>query len=422
MSVVKINGIKAYMIDKNTLLDLDKNDALKSFREEFQIPDNTLYFDGNSLGLAPQITQKKMSSVISSEWGQGGIRSWINHEWGISPQRIGNKIAKLIGAGNGEVIAADSTSINIFKAIVAALQVNHERKIILTVEENFPTDIYMMQGLETFAPSKITPKIVPSSSLIESLDESVAALLLTEVNYKTGEISDMREITRQAHQRGILVIWDLSHSVGSIPVDLNGCNVDFAVGCGYKFLNGGPGAPAFIYTAKRHQSLIDPILSGWFGHANPFAFNLQYEPAKNINRFMCGTPPLLGLIALECGVDISLKADIKLLRKKAKKLGAIFIELMRDKFKSKEFELASPLNDEKRGGHVSFRHLHGFALSRALVENGLVCDFRSPDIVRFGITPLYMRYQDLYDAVELIADVTESTNWEEKEETIALYT
>ena len=308
MSVVKINGIKAYMIDKNTLLDLDKNDALKSFREEFQIPDNTLYFDGNSLGLAPQITQKKMSSVISSEWGQGGIRSWINHDWGISPQRIGNKIAKLIGAGNGEVIAADSTSINIFKAIVAALQVNHERKIILTVEENFPTDIYMMQGLETFAPSKITPKIVPSSSLIESLDESVAALLLTEVNYKTGEISDMREITRQAHQRGILVIWDLSHSVGSIPVDLNGCNVDFAVGCGYKFLNGGPGAPAFIYTAKRHQSLIDPILSGWFGHANPFAFNLQYEPAKNINRFMCGTPPLLGLIALECGVDISLKA------------------------------------------------------------------------------------------------------------------
>lgn len=410
------------MIDKITLLDLDNNDALKSFRKEFYIPENTLYFDGNSLGLAPQITQEKMSEVISTEWGQGGIRSWINHEWGISPQRIGNKIAKLIGANEGEVIAADSTSINIFKAIAAALQVNHERKIVITEEENFPTDIYMMQGLEAFAPSTITPKIVPSSNLLESLDESVAALLLTEVNYKTGEISDMREITKQAHQKGILVIWDLSHSVGSIPVDLNSCNVDFAVGCGYKFLNGGPGSPAFIYTAKRHQSQVKPILSGWFGHINPFAFSQQYEPAKNINRFMCGTPPLLGLIALECGVDILLKADIRLLRKKAKKLGSIFIELMKDKFKSNEFELASPMNDEKRGGHVSFRHAHGFALSRALVKRGLVCDFRSPDIIRFGITPLYMRYQDLYDAVELIANVTGSLSWKEEDQIVAFYT
>jgi kynureninase len=280
----------------------------------------------------------------------------------------------------------------------------------------------MMQGLENFAPDKISSKIVPSSELLDSLDESVAALLLSEVNYKTGSITKMKEITQKAHQKGIMVIWDLSHSAGSIPINLNDCLVDFAVGCGYKFLNGGPGAPAFLFAAKRHHHNIEPILSGWFGHIDPFAFSEKYAPAKDVTRLMCGTPPLLGLIALECGVDILLRADINLLREKAKKLGSIFIDLIEEKCKNLEFLLASPRDDAKRGGHVSLSHPHGFALSRALVERGVVCDFRMPDIVRFGITPLYMRYQDLYEAVDIIADVAKSTNWEEQDATVALYT
>ncbi|MDB2544455.1 kynureninase [Woeseiaceae bacterium] len=410
------------MIKKQDLINLDNEDVLSPFRDEFHLPENTYYFDGNSLGMAPKITHEKMRKVIVNEWGQGVIRSWIDHEWGISPQRIGNKIARLIGAEDGEVIAADSTSINIFKMIAAALQSNPDRQVVLTEKDNFPTDLYMMQGLENFTPNQISSKIVSSSDLIGSLDESVAALLLSEVNYKTGSIAQMKEITQKAHHKGIMVIWDLSHSVGSIPVNLNDCLVDFAVGCGYKFLNGGPGAPAFLFAAKRHHHKIEPILSGWFGHADPFAFSEQYTPAKDVTRLMCGTPPLLGLIALECGVDILLRADINLLREKAKKLGSIFIDLIEEKCKNLDFLLASPRDNSKRGGHVSLSHPHGFALSRALVERGVVCDFRTPDIVRFGITPLYMRYQDLYDAVEIIADVAKSTNWEEQDATVALYT
>ena len=221
--------------------------------------------------------------------------------------------------------------------IAAALQSNPGRKVVLTEKDNFPTDLYMMQGLENFAPDKISSKIVPSSELLDSLDESVAALLLSEVNYKTGSITKMKEITQKAHQKGIMVIWDLSHSAGSIPINLNDCLVDFAVGCGYKFLNGGPGAPAFLFAAKRHHHNIEPILSGWFGHIDPFAFSEKYAPAKDVTRLMCGTPPLLGLIALECGVDILLRADINLLREKAKKLGSIFIDLIEEKCKNLDF-------------------------------------------------------------------------------------
>lgn len=410
------------MMRKQELIDLDSTDILSAFRDEFHIPENTFYFDGNSLGLAPKITHERMQKVIKDEWGQGGIRSWIDHEWGISPQRIGDKIARLIGAEKGEVIAADSTSINIFKLIAAALQSSPGRQIVLTEKDNFPTDLYMMQGLENFSPAQMSSKIVPPAELIDSLDESVAALLLSEVNYKTGSIAKMNVITEKAHQKGILVIWDLSHSVGSIPVNLNHCKVDFAVGCGYKFLNGGPGSPAFLFAAKRHHHKVKPILSGWFGHADPFAFDERYKPAKDVTRFMCGTPPLLGLIALECGVDILLRADITLLREKAKKLGAIFIDLMEDKCSDLSFVLASPRDDSERGGHVSFTHPHGFALSRALVDKGVVCDFRSPNIVRFGITPLYMRFQDLYDAVNVIAEIAGSSNWEGQDATVALYT
>jgi len=398
-------------MNKDELIKLDDDDPLRSFRDEFYIPENTIYFDGNSLGMAPKETQSRMAKVIENEWGQGLIKSWMDNDWGIAGQRIGNKIAHLIGANEDEVIAADSTSVNIFKLIAAAIECSPGRETILTIEDNFPTDLYMVQGLENFSPERIKVKVVPEKQLLNKLDDSVSALLLTEVNYKTGEIADMAGITKKAHEKGILVIWDLSHSTGSIPVNLNDCSVDFAVGCGYKFLNGGPGAPAYLFVAKRHQEKIKPILSGWMGHEDPFSFVGTYSPAKGISRFLCGTPPVLGLIALECGVDIIIKANIDALREKAMNMGSIFIDLMESQCGEFGFELASPRNDKMRAGQVSFRHPSGFAVNQALVENGIVGDFRVPDIIRFGIAPLYTRYQDIYDAVENIKRIMEEGLW-----------
>mgnify|MGYP003949711721 FL=1 len=407
---------------KEEFIKLDDDDPLRSFRDEFYIPEDTIYFDGNSLGMAPKETQSRMAKVIENEWGQGLIRSWMDNDWGIAGQRIGNKIAYLIGANEGEVIAADSTSVNIFKLIAAAIECNPGRETILTTEDNFPTDLYMMQGLENFSPEKIKAKVVPEKQLLNKLDDSVAALLLTEVNYKTGEIADMAGITQKAHEKGILVIWDLSHSAGSIPVNLNDCSVDFAVGCGYKFLNGGPGAPAFLFVAKRHQEKIKPILSGWMGHEDPFSFVNKYTPAKGINRFLCGTPPVLGLIALECGVDIVIKANIDALREKTMNMGSIFIDLMESQCGEFGFELASPRDDKMRAGQVSFKHPSGFAVNQALVENGIVGDFRVPDIIRFGIAPLYTRYQDIYDAVENIKRIMKEELWRKSDQDAMTFT
>ena len=409
-------------MDRQMMLDLDANDRLKKFRDKFYIPHDTLYFDGNSLGMAPLETKRKMIEVIEKEWGQGLIRSWADEDWAISGQRVGNKIAKLIGANEGEVIAADSTSINIFKAIAAALQCNRGRKIVLSTDDNFPTDLYMMQGLEKFSPERIKGMTVKSDQILDSLNEEVAAILLTEVNYKTGQILDMRKITAKAHEKGILVIWDLSHSAGSIPVHLNKYSVDFAVGCGYKFLNGGPGAPAFIFISKKHQKNIYPILSGWMGHKDPFEFSKNYTAANGIDRFLCGTPPLLGLIALECGVDLVLEADLKELRKKAIKLSVIFIELMERQCNKYGFKLASPNNNNNRAGHVSFRHANGFSVSRALAADGVIGDFRVPDIIRFGIAPIYTRYQDVYDAVERIKHVMKLEKWKQFDQKVTSYT
>ena len=409
-------------MEKKYFIEMDKKDPLKEFRNHFFLPKNTIYFDGNSLGMAPKITKKRMEHVIGKEWGQGLIRSWADEEWGISGQRIGNKISKLIGANDGEVIAADSTSINIYKALTAAIQCNKNRNIILSTNDNFPTDLYMMQGLQSFSPNEVKNKIVNKDEIDKYLDERVAALLLTEVDYKTGEILNMNEITKKAHDKGILVIWDLSHSVGSIPVDLNKCAADFAVGCGYKFLNGGPGAPAFLFVAKKHQEKIRPILSGWMGHKNPFDFSIEYKPADGIDRFLCGTPPLLGLIALECGVDLILKAKVSRLRKKAVKLSSLFIELMESMCSEFDFKLASPRDDNRRAGHVSFIHHSGFAVSRAIASKGIVGDFRAPNIVRFGIAPMYTRFQDIFDAVNVIRETMQSGLWKNHENDISPYT
>ena len=294
------------------------------FRDEFVIRDGLIYLDGNSLGMLPKRTAARMNHAVTQEWGEGLITSWVGADWVNAPRRIGDKIGKLLGAEAGEVIAGESTSINIFKALTAALSLQKGRNVLLTETTNFPTDNYMMQGLARFSDGALECREVAPDDVLEALDENVAVLLLTQVHYKTARVRDMAEVTRKAHEAGALVVWDLSHSAGAIEVDLNGANADFAVGCGYKFLNGGPGAPAFLFAAKRHHH-AQPVLSGWFGHARPFDFDGQFEAASGIDRFQCGTPPVLGMSALEEGVDLMLEADMAAIRAKSLALSELFV-------------------------------------------------------------------------------------------------
>lgn len=398
-------------ISRADLAALDALDPLDAFRDEFQLRDGLIYLDGNSLGALPRATAARVEKAISSEWGEGLITSWLGAEWVSAPQRIGGKIAGLLGAGAGEIVAADSTSVNLFKALSAALSLRPDRKVILSERTNFPTDVYMMQGIEAFTDGRARSVTVDPEEVIARLDDDVAVLLLTQVHYKTGRVRDMAEVTRLAHAKGILVVWDLSHSAGAIEVDLNGAKADFAVGCGYKFLNGGPGAPAFLFAARRHQAAT-PVLSGWFGHARPFDFEEDYEPASGVTRFLCGTPPVLGLTALECGIDIMARADMRKLREKSVKLGETFIQLMDERCGEFGFELISPRESSLRGSQVAYAHPQGYEIVQALKDAEVIGDFRAPDVLRFGLTPLYLRFVDVYDAVERLRDICVSRAWD----------
>lgn len=391
---------------------LDAGDPLRRFRDEFQLREGLIYLDGNSLGALPKAAVTRVNQAVTEEWGEGLITSWLGAEWVSAPRRIGDKIASILGAEAGEIVAADSTSVNLFKALCAALSLRPGRSVILSERTNFPTDVYMMQGIEAFSGGGVRSVTVDPEAVVDHLDNSVAVLLLTQVHYKTGRIRDMTEITRLAHDKGILVVWDLSHSAGAIPVDLNGARADFAVGCGYKFLNGGPGAPAFIFAAKRHQSAT-PVLSGWFGHARPFAFEEDYEPAGGIERFLCGTPAVLGLTALECGIDLMARADMGELRRKSQRLGELFIQLMDERCGAFGFELISPRDPELRGSQVAYAHPKGYEIMQALKERDVIGDFRAPDVLRFGLTPLYLRHRDVFDAVERIREVCATGAWDQ---------
>ena len=294
--------------------ELDAADPLAAYRARFDLPEGVIYLDGNSLGALPKATPERVASVVRGEWGDGLIRSWNSADWIGMPRHIGGKIAPLIGAEADEVIAADSTSVNLFKLIAAALAMRPGRKVILSEPGNFPTDLYMIAGLE--AQGLAERRLAPREHIAEALDEDVALLLLTHVHYKTGEVFDMAALTRAAHEAGALVLWDLSHSAGAIPVELDACEADFAVGCGYKYLNGGPGAPAFAYAARRHHDALAQPLTGWMGHAAPFAFSDDYAPAPGVGRLLCGTPPILGLAALECGVDLAAEIGVDRLAEK----------------------------------------------------------------------------------------------------------
>jgi len=392
--------------------DLDAADPLREKRDLFSIPEGVIYLDGNSLGVLPKATPDAMNDMLQRQWGQDLIRSWNKNEWINAPCRIGDKIGRLIGAAEGQVVAADSTSINVFKSLSAASKINFGRKILLSETGNFPTDPYMMEGLATATGNQMLVELVNPSQIPDRLAPDVAVLLLTQTNYKSGKVWDMAEITHLAHEAGVLVIWDLSHSTGAIQVELDKCRVDFAVGCGYKFLNGGPGAPAYIYVAERHQSKIIPVLSGWMGHESPFSFNDIYAPGKGIKRFLCGTPGILGLCALEIGVNIFQSVDMGVLRTKSRQLGDLFISLVEEN--RMDFELASPREANMRGSQVSIRHQGGYSIMQALIDRGVIGDFRAPDIMRFGFTPLYTRYIDVWNAVSILADIMNSNYWRDE--------
>jgi kynureninase len=392
---------------------LDRDDPLAEMRERFFLPRGVIYLDGNSLGALPKATQGRLNEVIQREWGAQLIRSWNESGWIEAPQRVGDKIARLIGARPGEVIVADSTSINLFKTLAAALALRPDRRVILSTPDNFPTDLYMAQGLIKQLGLGHELRLVQSDELEENLTDEVATLMVTHVNYQSGLILDMPGLTRRAHEQGALALWDLAHSAGALPVDLSAADVDLAVGCGYKYLNGGPGAPAFLYVARRHQASFSQPLSGWMGHAQPFAFVPHYAPAEGIARYLCGTPAMLSLAALECGVDLLLEADMARIREKSLALTSLFIELVESRLRRFGLELVTPRNMAVRGSQVSFRHPEGYAIMQALIHDGVIGDFRAPDTMRFGFTPLYLRYVDVWDAVTRLRRILVEKTWDQ---------
>lgn len=396
---------------RQACLDRDAADPLAPWRDRFSLPAGTIYLDGNSLGVLPTAVPARIADVIAREWGDDLIRSWNTAGWIDLPARVGAKIARLIGARDHEVIAADSTSVNLFKLLTAALRLRPGRTVILSETGNFPTDLYVGQGAAGLFDG-VALRHVDAEAIAGAIDETVAVVSLTHVDFRSGRLHDMAAITEAAHAAGALMLWDLAHSAGALPVDLNGCGADLAVGCGYKYLNGGPGAPAFLYVAEALQDAIDQPLSGWMGHSDPFAFVPDYAPAGGIRRNLCGTPPVLAMAALDTALDVWDDVDLTTLRAKSIALGDLFIALVEDRCAGQGLTLASPRDGQRRGSQVSFRHPEGYAVMQALIDRGVIGDFRSPDLLRFGFTPLYLRYTEVWDAVDILADILTTGAWD----------
>ena len=403
------------------IITLDKADPLAKKRLAFDLPANTIYLDGNSLGALPKVVKSRVAEVVSQQWGNDLIKSWNSHSWIDLPIKVGEKIAPIIGAGQGQVICCDSISVNLFKLLCSALKLNSERTVVLSTSDNFPTDLYMVQGLSDLLGSDLCQlQMVEEQDIQQSLTESVAALLLTQVNFRTGRLLDMAKLTQLAHDKGILVIWDLAHSAGALPVELDKCEVDFAVGCGYKYLNGGPGSPAFLYVAKRHQQAVKQPLSGWMGHAKPFAFDAQYHPSLNINQFQCGTPSVISMSALDAALDVWQDVDMLQIRNKSEALAAVFTKLINMNACLHELILCSPDNAHQRGSQLAFSHDAAFSICQALIEKGVIADFRAPNILRFGFTPLYTSFEDIWKAVTTLVDIVDSELYKNPRFNIAL--
>ncbi len=435
---------------------LDAQDPLRALRQQFSLPEGVIYLDGNSLGVLPKTAASRVAEAVTQEWGQGLIRSWNSAGWFDLPQRLGNKIAQLIGAAPDEVVATDSTSINLYKVLSAALHIAAtdapQRKVLVSERSNFPTDLYVAEGLCRERGLRLV--LVEPEDIAAALTADVAVLMLTHVNYRTGAMHDMKSVTAAAHSAGILTVWDLAHSAGAVPVDLNGAGADFSVGCGYKYLNGGPGAPAFVWVNPKHADRFWQPLAGWWGHAAPFTFTPDYHPAPGITRYLCGTQPILSMVALECGLDTVLAAQplggMAALHKKSLALTDLFIELVEARCAGHGLGLATPRAHGQRGSQVCLTRGRGpytpplrgslppegavtslgrpgggdsgaYAIIQALIARGVIGDFRAGDgalnldILRFGLTPLYIGFEDVWNAVEHLRQVLETGEWQKPE-------
>ncbi|NBF12019.1 kynureninase [Pseudomonas sp. Fl4BN1] len=404
------------MINKNHCLTLDEQDPLAPLRQQFALPEGVIYLDGNSLGARPLASLERARQVIEQEWGDGLIRSWNSAGWRDLPLRLGDRLAPLIGAGAGEVVITDTTSINLFKVLSAALQVQAERapqrRVIVSESSNFPTDLYIVEGLTQLLQRGYSLRLVDSPEQIPAaIDQDTAVVLLTHVNYKTGYMHDMQAVTGLIHEAGALSIWDLAHSAGAVPVALTQSGADYAIGCTYKYLNGGPGSQAFAWVAPTLCDLVTQPLSGWFGHARQFDMATHYEPSSGIARYLCGTQPITSLAMVECGLEIFEQTDMQSLRRKSLALTDLFIQLVEQRCAGHDLKLVTPRDHAKRGSHVSFEHPEGYAVIQALIARGVIGDYREPRIMRFGFTPLYTRFSEVWDAVQILGEILDQKTW-----------
>jgi kynureninase len=389
---------------------LDRDDPLARYRDLFALLENIIYLDGNSLGALPKSVIARTQQVVAEQWGRDLITSWNTHDWIDLPRRVGDKIAPLIGAEPGTVIATDSTSINIFKLLAVALAKRPGRKVIVTEEGNFPTDVYIAGGVAGLMGEGRSVRIVLAEQLADAMRDDVAVVLLTEVSYRTGAKLDMAALTARAHAAGALIIWDLAHSAGAFPVDLAATKADFAVGCGYKYLNGGPGAPAFAYVAPQHLANLRQPLNGWMGHDKPFDFAPDYVPASGIDALRVGTPPVMSMSALDAALDVFAGVDLAAVKAKADALFDLFVGNL-----PSGLELLTPRDPARRGTQISLRHPDAYAVMQALIARGVIGDFRQPDIMRFGLTPLYLRFADIARATEILGEVVANRAWDRPE-------
>jgi kynureninase len=382
-------------------------------KARFHLPQGVIYLDGNSLGPLPKHAQERMNRTLQDEWGEMLITGWNKAGWMDQPTRVGDRIARLIGAEPGHVVMGDTLSIKVYQALASAIAMNPDRRVILSDSGNFPSDLYMAEGLINFLGQGHELRVVAPEEVAEHITDKVAVTLITEVDYRTGRMHDMKALTARAHEHGVVTVWDLAHTAGATPVDLKGANADFAVGCTYKYLNGGPGAPAFIYVNPRHANAALPALSGWLGHEAPFAFEPSYRPGPGIERMRVGTPPVLALAALDAALDIWDMTDMEAVRARSIDLTERFIAGV--EAACPMLDLATPRDAAQRGSQVSFRFAEGYAAMQALIARGVIGDFRAPDIMRFGFTPLYIDEGDVDAAVAIIADVMQNALWDRPE-------
>lgn len=392
---------------------LDASDPLAAFRDEFFLPENVIYLNGNSLGAMPLAAAARAKQVVEHEWAEGLIGSMNTAGWYDLPSTLGRKIAPLLGAKANEVVLTDAVGINLYKVVAAALQLQPKRKVIVMEGSNFPTNNYTVQGLIESLGQGHRIRFAEKDEILDAIDEDVAVVCITHVHYKTGHIHDMAAITKKAHAVGAAMVWDLCHSLGALPIDVNACKVDFAVACTYKYVNCGPGAPSLLFVAERHHGKVTQPLTGWYSHADPFAFERDYRPQADVRQMLSGTQPTVSLSIAETGIDIMLRADMQEIRAKSMRLTDLFIQLVEDRCGNYGFELISPRDASQRGSQVSFHNEDGYSIIRAMHDKGVICDFRAPGKTRFGFAPLYTRYVDVWDAVDRLHSILVNDTWKE---------